>query len=307
MGDYLTVFVSLSVLTYSQYCTDTAARTKSDGYTLLYVACLVGHLPLVKYLLNECQVDKNEAIKNGATPMMAATEAGHDAVVKYLNEFDATNKAVDSSDLSATTAKSAKRPQEPEVDIPTDIIALSITENVVEFPPRSRNQYALVSHSEPDLTLTAHRPATAAECARQPVFLAPYLFPYPVDKNGNRRRLDNPVTLRPQTATPLPSQKWLVPSTQLLTEAELETKNNANVARKKKSREQRAQEKMDLAAAAKKALGVRSAKNTLGLPADVFENLQLKTSTGTGINFLRVMSNAFLDNEQPHLSKARRR
>ena len=59
---------------------------------MLYIACLGGHLPLVKYLLNERQVNKDEKIKNGATPMTAATEAGHDAVVKYLESFDVSNK-----------------------------------------------------------------------------------------------------------------------------------------------------------------------------------------------------------------------
>ena len=48
-------------------------------------------MPLVKYLLNEKQADKDEKIKNGASAMTAATEAGHDAVVKYLETFDAAN------------------------------------------------------------------------------------------------------------------------------------------------------------------------------------------------------------------------
>ena len=292
VSDHISVtFFTFSVLIYSQYGTDTSTRTKRDGYTLLYIACLVGHLPLVKYLLNDCQADKNEMIKNGATPMMAAEEGGNEDVVKYLKEFDATYKDVETTDLANTKTIERLQPlmmlrdQQPEVD----------------------HQYVLISHSEPDLTLTAHRPATASERARQPVFMSPYLFPYPVDENGNRRRLGNLETLRPQTATLLLSQKRLVPATQLMMETEEETKNNANVVRKKNAREQRAQEKMNLAAAAKKALGVRSAKNTLGLPADVYENLQLKTSTGTGINFLRVMSSTFLDNDQPRQSNSRRR
>ena len=71
--------------------TDTTTKTKTDGYTLLYIACLGGHLPLVKYLLNERQADKDEKIKNGATPLTAATEAGHEAVAKYLESFDVAN------------------------------------------------------------------------------------------------------------------------------------------------------------------------------------------------------------------------
>ena len=50
-------------------------------------------MPLVKYFLNEKQANKDEKIKNGATPMTAATEAGHDDVAKYLEAFDATNMA----------------------------------------------------------------------------------------------------------------------------------------------------------------------------------------------------------------------
>ena len=83
------------------YIADTTTKTQADGYTLLYIAALGGHLPLVKYLLNEKQADKDEKIKNGATPMTAATEAGHDDVVKYLEEFDATKK-VDSRALRIT-------------------------------------------------------------------------------------------------------------------------------------------------------------------------------------------------------------
>ena len=83
-------FLSVSNL-FSLRIADTATRTKADGYTLLYIACLGGHLPLVKYLLNEKQADKDEKIKNGASAMTAATEAGHDAVVKYLETFDAAN------------------------------------------------------------------------------------------------------------------------------------------------------------------------------------------------------------------------
>ena len=53
-------------------------------------------MPLVKYLLNEKRADKDEKIKNGASAMTAATEAGHDAVVKYLETFDAANITNDS-------------------------------------------------------------------------------------------------------------------------------------------------------------------------------------------------------------------
>ena len=84
-------FHFINLFSLNVHATDTATKTKADGYTLLYIACLGGHLPLVKYLLNERQADKDEKIKNGATPMTAATEAGHDAVVKYLESFDAAN------------------------------------------------------------------------------------------------------------------------------------------------------------------------------------------------------------------------
>ena len=221
--------------------------------------------------------------------MTAATEAGHDDVAKYLEDFDTDHTATNITER--VQPLSLLQYQQPEVDS-NNSISLAIAENA-----RSRYQYLPISHSEPDLTLTAHRPATASERARQPVFMAPYLFPYPVDKNGNRRQVDNPVMLRPQTATPLLSQKH----------HETDEEKKHNIMRKKKAREQRAQEKLELAAAAKKALGVRSATNTLGLPADVFEGLQLKTSTGTGINFLRVMSSTFIDSEHSHLSKSRRR
>ena len=55
------------------------------GRTALWYASYDGHLPIVK-LLVEAGADTDRADNNGKTPRAIATERGHAAVAKYLQQ-----------------------------------------------------------------------------------------------------------------------------------------------------------------------------------------------------------------------------
>lgn len=59
---------------------------KGDGYTPLIISSLKGHLPIVKYLIEECKVNPNQANITGNTALIVSTAEGKLPVVKYLIE-----------------------------------------------------------------------------------------------------------------------------------------------------------------------------------------------------------------------------
>ena len=65
---------------------DEASAKEIDGAlrTPLQIACYLGHLEVVKYLITEAKADPNRARKNGVSPLYTACGRGHLEVVKYL-------------------------------------------------------------------------------------------------------------------------------------------------------------------------------------------------------------------------------
>ena len=71
-------------------CKDDADK---DGWTPLLCVALKGHLSVVQYLLEHGE-DKDKANNEGATPLLIAAQEGHLAVVQYLLDQGAdVNKA----------------------------------------------------------------------------------------------------------------------------------------------------------------------------------------------------------------------
>ena len=59
----------------------------SDSYDALHAACYIGHLPLVKYLIENCKMNKDEkTMYHGVTPLQIACQEGNFQIVKYLIE-----------------------------------------------------------------------------------------------------------------------------------------------------------------------------------------------------------------------------
>ena len=56
------------------------------GLTPLVAACEAGHMGVVKYLLETEGVDPEQAARDGTTPLLAAALKGHLKIVKYLTE-----------------------------------------------------------------------------------------------------------------------------------------------------------------------------------------------------------------------------
>ena len=63
-------------------------RVSKNGVTCLHLACISGSLPLVKYLINEQEIDcriKSRASKS--QPIHVATNAGNLEIVEYLMQM----------------------------------------------------------------------------------------------------------------------------------------------------------------------------------------------------------------------------
>ena len=69
-----------------------------DGTTALHVACQYGHLDVVQYLIEACHVNTKVTCKRGWTALQYATESGHTEVQRYLIEkynADTSTEAID--------------------------------------------------------------------------------------------------------------------------------------------------------------------------------------------------------------------
>jgi len=55
-----------------------------DGSTLLHLACMMGQLEIIKYLVTQCKCDPMCVSNNGSTPLRYACTNGHLESVKYL-------------------------------------------------------------------------------------------------------------------------------------------------------------------------------------------------------------------------------
>ncbi|XP_046558661.1 ankyrin repeat domain-containing protein 50-like [Haliotis rubra] len=58
----------------------------SDGNNILHIACIGGHVEIVKYILTNVSVDNNSRGCNGMTPVMLAANSGHMQVFELLAE-----------------------------------------------------------------------------------------------------------------------------------------------------------------------------------------------------------------------------
>ncbi|XP_046560342.1 ankyrin repeat domain-containing protein 29-like [Haliotis rubra] len=56
----------------------------SDANNILHIACIGGHVKIVKYILTNVQVDINSKGYNGMTPVMLASNFGHQSVFQLL-------------------------------------------------------------------------------------------------------------------------------------------------------------------------------------------------------------------------------
>ena len=65
-------------------CTNVVACMYSEGSTVLHLVARVGHLEIVKYLIEECGLDPNAANRDSLTAMHMAWDGRHLSVVSYL-------------------------------------------------------------------------------------------------------------------------------------------------------------------------------------------------------------------------------
>ena len=66
---------------------------KNDGRSPLHLACLIGHLDVAKYLVDEKQCNSACADNNGWTAVHVACQNGHLDVAKYLVDEKQCNPA----------------------------------------------------------------------------------------------------------------------------------------------------------------------------------------------------------------------
>ena len=59
-------------------------QDEESGLTPLVAACEAGHMEVVKYLIEREGVDPEQAARDGTTPLHAAARGGHVEVVQYL-------------------------------------------------------------------------------------------------------------------------------------------------------------------------------------------------------------------------------
>ena len=64
----------------------TTAKDKTNGYNLYHYATFYGHLDIVKYLLEKCNLDKDSRTKDGSNALHIACEKKHNDILKYLVE-----------------------------------------------------------------------------------------------------------------------------------------------------------------------------------------------------------------------------
>ncbi|XP_071094668.1 ankyrin repeat domain-containing protein 50-like [Haliotis cracherodii] len=66
-----------------------------NGNKILHLACIGGHVDMVKYVLSQCGVDINSKDKSGKTPLMKAVYHGHRDVFEFLVSKGANMSLVD--------------------------------------------------------------------------------------------------------------------------------------------------------------------------------------------------------------------
>ena len=76
-------------------------QDEESGLTPLVAACEAGHIEVVKYLLERESVDPEQTAKDGTTPLHAAARGGHVEVVQYLIDEKRVNH--DSTDKNGFT------------------------------------------------------------------------------------------------------------------------------------------------------------------------------------------------------------
>lgn len=57
---------------------------EQDSFRAIHYASYHGHLHIVQYLIEQCQVDVNAKINNGLTALHLASQFGHKEIVKYF-------------------------------------------------------------------------------------------------------------------------------------------------------------------------------------------------------------------------------
>jgi ankyrin repeat protein len=60
----------------------------SEDVTPLHIACEEGHLPMVQYLIDQCKADCNAKMYDGCTALHIASDNGHLTIVQYLTGLD---------------------------------------------------------------------------------------------------------------------------------------------------------------------------------------------------------------------------
>jgi hypothetical protein len=68
-------------------------RKVNNGSIPLHIAAQIGHLDLVRFLVDELGVDVNEATEDGSTPLMIAAEYLHHTIVRNLLKHGADAQA----------------------------------------------------------------------------------------------------------------------------------------------------------------------------------------------------------------------
>ena len=68
---------------------DPNRKAPNSGGTALSLAAYAGQLDVVRYFIEECQMDTNVCDRDNATPMLWALNRGHESVVQYLQEHGA--------------------------------------------------------------------------------------------------------------------------------------------------------------------------------------------------------------------------
>lgn len=94
----MVIFLEESILEYMRkddVYYGAAARQRKSVNNPLCVACFHGHLPVVKYLVEECGCDPSRAESGKKSPLLCAVCGNHVHIVKYLTDLDNNKIQVD--------------------------------------------------------------------------------------------------------------------------------------------------------------------------------------------------------------------
>ena len=137
-----------------------------DGWTALHYATWKGHLEIVQYLIETCQLDKEAKINEGSTALHIAIRNDHLNIVTYLIETGHVNKEIRNNNGQSAYDVAVANYQTDIVKYLEDLTAFAVVDNEVTRNASS-SASTLQKQEEPkkpaSIATTVYEPINAEE------------------------------------------------------------------------------------------------------------------------------------------------